>query len=98
MVRHLYGHGVGATLHEEPAIFNYGSPGTGPKLVSGMVLAIETMVCEKGYLIETLEDGWTVVTQDGGLAAHFEDTILVTKHGPENLTKVNLEGTPLPRG
>jgi methionyl aminopeptidase len=98
VVRHLYGHGVGASLHEEPAIFNYGTPGTGPKILPGMVLAIETMVCEKGYLIETLDDGWTVVTHDNGRAAHFEDTFLVTKTGVENLTRVNIEGTQLPRG
>jgi methionyl aminopeptidase len=98
VVRHLYGHGVGASLHEDPAIFNYGVRGTGPKIVAGQVLAIETMVCEKGYLIETLDDGWTVVTMDGGLSTHFEDTFLVTKKGSENLTRVNIEGTPLPRG
>ena len=98
VVRHLYGHGVGATLHEEPAIFNYGIPGTGPRIVQGMILAIETMVCERGWQIETLDDGWTVVTSDGGLATHFEDTFLVTKQGSENLTKVNIEGTELPRG
>lgn len=97
VVRHLYGHGTGASLHEEPAIFNYGNPGTGPKILPGMVLAIETMVCEKGWHIETLDDGWTVVTSDGGLSAHFEDTILITEKGPENLTRINIEGTPLPR-
>lgn len=97
VVRHLYGHGVGANLHEDPPIFNFGQPGTGPEIVPGMVLAIETMVCEKGHKIVTLDDGWTVVTADGGLAAHFEDTILVTVDGPVNLTRVNLEGTPLPR-
>jgi methionyl aminopeptidase len=97
-VRHLYGHGVGAGLHEEPAIFNFGSPGTGPKLAPGMVIAIETMICEKGYEIDTLDDGWTIVTADGGLAAHFEDTFLVTNKGSENLTNVNIKGTPLPRG
>ncbi|MCX6645729.1 MAG: type I methionyl aminopeptidase [bacterium] len=96
VVRHLYGHGVGAHLHEDPAIFNYGSPGTGIKIEPGMVLAIETMVCEKGYLIETLDDNWTVVSSDGGLAAHYEDEYLVTENGPPiNLTRINIEGTPI---
>ncbi len=97
VVRHLYGHGVGLNLHEEPAIFNFGIPGSGPDLMAGMILAIETMVCEKAYQIVTLDDGWTVVTADGGLSAHYEDTFLVTENGPENLTTINLEGTPLLR-
>jgi len=95
VVRHLYGHGVGANLHEEPAIFNFGTPGSGPKLVPGMVIAIETMVCEKGYNIDTLEDNWTIVTSDGGLSAHFEDSYLVTQKGPENLSRLNIKGTPI---
>ncbi len=96
VVRHLYGHGVGANLHEDPAIFNYGTPGTGIELLPGMVIAIETMVCEKDYMIETLEDNWTVVTSDGGLTAHYEDEYLVTEKGaPLNLTKINIKGTPL---
>jgi methionyl aminopeptidase len=97
VVRHLYGHGVGTSLHEKPAIYNYGTVGTGADLVPGMVLAVETMVCEKGWEIVTLDDGWTVVTADGGLAAHYEDTFLVTDDGFENLTKVNLAGDPLLR-
>lgn len=96
VVRHLYGHGVGANLHEDPPIFNYGNPGTGPEIVPGMILAIETMVCEKGYMIETLEDNWTVVTSDGGLAAHYEDQYLVTESGPPiNMTRINIEGTSI---
>ncbi len=97
VVRHLYGHGVGANLHEEPAIFNFGSPGTGEEIKPGMVLAIETMVCEGDYKIRTLDDGWTVVTTDGRLSAHFEDSFLITWNDHENLTRVNIEGTPLPR-
>jgi len=97
VVRHLYGHGVGLYLHEEPAIFNYGTPGTGPELKSGMVLAIETMVCEHGHQIVTLEDGWTVITSDGGLSAHFEDDFHVTEEGAINLSMINIEGTPIPR-
>ena len=95
VVRHLYGHGVGLNLHEEPPIFNYGKPGIGPEIKIGQVLAIETMVCEKGYELLTLDNGWTVVTEDGGLSAHYEDTFLVTEKGSENLTRTNLEGAPL---
>lgn len=97
VVRHLYGHGVGANLHEEPAIFNFGTPGTGLELKPGMVIAIETMVCEKNYHIVTLDDGWTVVTADAGLSAHYEDSFLITEDGNENLTRINLEGAPLLR-
>jgi methionyl aminopeptidase len=95
VVRHLYGHGLGAHLHEEPAIFNFGNPGTGMELKPGMVIAIETMVCEKDYHIVTLDDGWTVVTADGGLSAHYEDSFLITENGNENLTKINLKAAPL---
>lgn len=98
VVRCLYGHGIGATLHEEPAIFNFGEMNTGPYIEENMVLAIETMICEKDFMVKTLDDGWTIVTADGGLAAHFEDTFLITKNGAENLTKVNIEGSPLPSG
>ena len=96
VVRHLYGHGVGASLHESPAIYNFGTEGSGPEIVPGMVLAIETMICEKGWRIVTQEDGWTVITEDRGLSAHFEDTFLVTENGSENLTLINIEGTELP--
>lgn len=96
VVRHLYGHGVGASLHESPAIYNFGTPGSGPEIVPGMVLAIETMICEKGWRIVTLDDGWTVITADRGLSAHFEDSFLVTANGVENLTRINIEGTELP--
>ncbi len=98
VVRHLYGHGVGANLHEEPPIFNFGKPGSGPEIVPGMVLAIETMVCEKDYYIVTLDDNWTVVTSDSGLSAHFEDDYLITENGAVNLSRINIEGTPLLRG
>ena len=88
VVRDLFGHGVGRALHEDPLIPNFGEVGDGPLLKAGMVLAIEPMVNEKGYDIETLADGWTVVTADKGLSAHFEHTILVTNGEPEILTKV----------
>jgi methionyl aminopeptidase len=87
LVRTLYGHGVGRELHEEPTIPNYGSPMTGPELKSGMTLAIEPMVNIGQYAVETLSDGWTVVTADGQLSAHFEDTVLVTDNGHEILTR-----------
>jgi methionyl aminopeptidase len=87
VVRDLFGHGVGKSLHEDPLIPNYGVAGEGPELLPGMVLAIEPMVNEGGSEILTLPDGWTVVTKDGGLSAHFEHTVLVTKKGAEVLTE-----------
>jgi methionyl aminopeptidase len=89
VVRDLYGHGIGKALHEDPPVHNFGLPGEGPELLPRMVLAIEVMSCQFGYTTVTLEDTWTVKTADGGLSAHFEDTILITKAGPENLTKIN---------
>lgn len=86
VVRDLTGHGIGRKLHEDPAIFNFGQPGTGPILERGMVLAIEPMVSAGGYKIKTLSDGWTAVTVDGSLSAHFEQTVAVTKTGYEILT------------
>lgn len=87
IVRSLSGHGIGQKLHEEPNIFNFGQMGTGPILKEGMVLAIEPMVNVGGWQVKTLNDGWTIVTADGSLSAHFEHTILVTKKGVEILTK-----------
>lgn len=86
VVRDLYGHGVGRELHEDPLIPNFGNPGTGPLLRPNMVLAIEPMLNAGGSKIVTLDDGWTVVTEDAGLSAHFENTILITEKGPEILT------------
>lgn len=86
VVRNYVGHGVGRELHEDPEVPNYGQPGRGPRLVSGMVIAIEPMVNEKSHVVKTLSDGWTVVTADGGLSAHFEHTVAVTAKGPEILT------------
>jgi len=88
VVRDFVGHGVGTKLHEEPEIPNFGSPGTGPRLEPGMVLAIEPMVNEGTYEVEILEDGWTAVTKDGKLSAHFEHTIAITNDGAEVLTVV----------
>jgi methionyl aminopeptidase len=86
VVRALVGHGVGKKMHEDPQVPNYGVPGTGPKLRAGLVLAVEPMITEGTWEVETLDDGWTVVTEDGKLAAHFEHTIAVTDEGPKILT------------
>jgi len=88
VVRDFVGHGIGRNLHESPQIPNYGQPGKGVKLKPGMVLAIEPMINEKGYEVEVLDDGWTAVTCDGGLSAHFEHTVAITDNGPEILTRV----------
>lgn len=86
IVRDLVGHGVGHQLHEEPNIPNYGKAGTGMRLVEGMTIAIEPMVTLGDYKVYTAEDAWTIKTADKSMAAHFEQTILVTKEGPEILT------------
>jgi methionyl aminopeptidase len=86
VVREFVGHGIGASLHEEPQIANYGEPGRGPRLVEGMVLAIEPMVNMGRPAVKVLSDGWTAVTRDGSLSAHFEHTVAVTKDGPLVLT------------
>ena len=84
---HSYvGHGVGRELHEDPEVPNFGKAGRGPRLVCGMTLAIEPMVNQNSHVVKTLSDGWTVVTADGGLSAHFEHTVAVTAKGPEILT------------
>ena len=89
VVRDFVGHGIGRALHEEPPIPNYGAPHMGPRLHAGMVLAIEPMVTMGRWDVNVLDDGWTAVTRDGSLAAHFEHTVAVTEHGPEVLTRVN---------
>jgi methionyl aminopeptidase len=91
VVKVLFGHGVGVELHEEPAIYNFGKPGNGITLRSGMVLAIETMVVAGKDMVKTLDDRWTVVTIDGRPACHFEETILVTNLNPEILTNINVD-------
>ena len=88
VVRDYVGHGVGRMLHEAPQIPNYGAPGRGPLLKPGMVLAIEPMVNQFSYEVEVLDDGWTAVTCDGGLSAHFEHTVAITDNGPEILTAI----------
>ena len=86
VVRAFVGHGIGRALHEEPQVPNFGDPGRGPQLKAGMVLAIEPMVTMGSWEVRILDDGWTAVTKDGSLAAHFEHTIAVTESGPEVLT------------
>lgn len=86
VVREYVGHGIGTAMHEEPQVPNYGPAGRGMKLREGLVLAIEPMVNAGTPATRTLDDGWTVVTQDGRRSAHFEHTIAVTEHGPEVLT------------
>lgn len=89
VVRDFVGHGIGRSLHEDPPVPNYGKAGTGMRLSPGLVLAIEPMVNAGGPEVETLDDGWTAVTKDGRLSAHFEHTVALTKDGPEILTQAN---------
>jgi methionyl aminopeptidase len=91
VVRALVGHGVGREMHEDPQIPNYGTPGTGPELEEGMVLAIEPMVNAGDEPIRMGSDNWSVFSLDGSLAAHFEHTVAVTKEGPRILTPWHLE-------
>ena len=86
VVRSYVGHGVGAELHEEPEIPNYGEPGHGPRLAKGMTLAIEPMVNAGAFDVRVIDNDWTVVTADGKLSAHYENTILITDGEPEILT------------
>ena len=87
VVREFVGHGIGTQLHEEPQIPNYGEPGRGPRLLEGMVLAIEPMVSAGAPGMRVLDDGWTAVTRDGSLSAHFEHSVAVTKEGPVILSR-----------
>lgn len=89
VVREFVGHGIGTKLHEEPQIPNYGQAGRGPRLVEGMVLAIEPMVNAGRASVKVLPDGWTAVTRDGSLSAHFEHTVAITGDGPLILTTRN---------
>ena len=86
VVRQFVGHGVGAKLHEDPSIPNYGTPGRGARLMPGMTLAIEPMINTGTHEVEVLKDGWTVVTKDRKLSAHFEHTVAITSGGPMILT------------
>lgn len=86
VVRAFVGHGVGAQLHEEPEVPNFGAPGRGPRLLPGMTIAVEPMVNAGVYDVRVLKDGWTTVTADGKLSAHYENTVLITDGEPEILT------------
>lgn len=88
VVRAFVGHGIGRSLHEDPQIPNFGQKGTGPKLKKGMTIAIEPMVNAGTYDVVILSDGWTAVTKDGSLSAHFEHTVAITESEPEILTKL----------
>jgi methionyl aminopeptidase len=89
VVRDFVGHGIGKNLHEEPQIPNFGKPGFGPRLRKGMVFALEPMVNVGSHQVTVLEDGWTAVTTDGSLSAHFEHTIAVTDDGPIILSELD---------
>jgi methionyl aminopeptidase len=89
VVRDFVGHGIGSGLHEEPQVPNFGIPHQGPCLKEGMVLALEPMVNAGSFKIKILADGWTAVTADGSLSAHFEHTIAITSNGPEILSKLD---------
>jgi len=86
VVRDYVGHGIGQAIHEEPQVPNFGKPGRGVKIEPGLVLAIEPMVTAGHYAVETLSDGWTVVTKDRKRASHYEDTVAFAEDGPLNLT------------
>ncbi|MBQ0098096.1 MAG: type I methionyl aminopeptidase [Oscillospiraceae bacterium] len=86
VVRDFVGHGVGAKLHEEPSVPNFGTAGRGPRLIPGMTIAIEPMVNQGKYDVEVLSDDWTTVTKDGSLSAHFEHTVAITPDGPVIMT------------
>lgn len=86
VVRDFEGHGVGRAMHEEPEVPNFGKPGHGPRLVRGMTVAVEPMINAGGYAVKVLQDGWTVVTADGSLSAHYENSICITDGEPEILT------------
>lgn len=86
VVRNFTGHGVGTDLHEDPSVPNFGTPGRGPRLLPGMTIAIEPMVNAGTHEVDILRDGWTTVTRDGKLSAHFEHTVAITPEGPVILT------------
>ena len=86
VIRDFVGHGIGSDMHEDPQIPNYGKPGKGPRLQAGMTLAIEPTICQGSYEVDVLLDDWTAVTVDGGLAAHYENTVVITDGEPELLT------------
>jgi len=86
VVREFVGHGIGRSMHEDPQLPNFGNPGKGPRLKAGMVLAIEPMINAGSAEVKVLQDGWTAITVDGSISAHFEHTVAITKDGPVILT------------
>lgn len=88
VVRDFVGHGIGRKVHEDPNVPNFGKSGKGPKLIEGMVLAIEPMVNAGTHKVKTLKNGWTVVTADSSLSAHYENTVAILSDGPEILTLI----------
>ena len=86
VVRDFVGHGVGAKLHEDPSVPNYGTPGRGVRLIPGMTIAIEPMINQGTFEVKVLDDEWTTVTKDGKLSAHFEHTVAITQNGPQIMT------------
>ncbi|OGB97994.1 type I methionyl aminopeptidase [candidate division TM6 bacterium RIFCSPHIGHO2_12_FULL_36_22] len=89
VIRDFAGHGIGKRMHEEPEVVNYGKPGEGPVLLPGMVFAIEPMISLGDYKVRIAKDGWTAHTADGSLAAHVEDTVVITEQGPQILTRLS---------
>jgi methionyl aminopeptidase len=87
VVKEFVGHGIGRSMHEDPQVPNFGPRGKGQRLKAGMVLAIEPMINAGGAEVKVLPDGWTTVTLDGSLSAHFEHTVAITKDGPQVLTR-----------
>jgi methionyl aminopeptidase len=94
VIRSFVGHGIGQAIHEEPQVPNFGFPGRGPRLRKGLVLAIEPMIAAGDWEVEILADGWTAVTRDRSLAAHFEETVALTERGAEVLSAVDGAGAP----
>lgn len=90
VVRDFVGHGVGANLHEEPSVPNFGAPHHGARLIPGMTIAIEPMINMGGYQVEVLDDDWTTVTKDNSLSAHFEHTVAITEEGPKIMTVADI--------
>ena len=91
VVRDFVGHGIGRNMHEEPSVPNYGTAGSGLRLEAGLVVALEPMVNAGTWRVQVLKDGWTVVTEDNRLSAHFEHTVAITDQGPEILTRIGNE-------
>jgi methionyl aminopeptidase len=96
VIQALVGHGIGRDMHEDPQIPNFGEPGTGPELAEGMVLAVEPMVNAGSHPIRVAEDNWSVYSQDGSLAAHFEHTVAITSDGPRILTPWHVDEAERP--